>query len=335
MRDPRDQSSRFDVPTAIVTAVWDRETLAIVDADPPAAARLGLEIGALAGVDLITALEPNDGPLGFVLHATVREQTACTVRRHRPQAACDERVTMTPLASQRWRVEIASVEPSAGMIGARNDAIIDLISHELRSPLNAAMTWASVLEIERTEQTIDRAVAVIKQSIYEQARLIEDLVDVARSERPTFPLDTLPLDLTTQIDRAVSQAQTHHPARTIRSLVPKMTIDGDDAQLHRALRHLIENAVKFAPDDGAVTLRGDRAGAHAIVDVTGAGIGLSHDDLSHVFDSFWRADPNSTGTGLGLGVVRTVVDRHGGVVAARSGGTGRGATFSIALPISA
>jgi signal transduction histidine kinase len=334
MRDQRDQQPRFDVQTATVTAVWERETLAIVAADPAAAARLGRGPAELAGTDLIGALEPIDGPLRFLLRAAVREHAACVVRRQ-PEPAHDERVTMTPVASRQWRLAIDTIEPGAGMIGARNDAVIDLISHELRSPLNAAMTWASVLEIERSEATIERAVGVIKQSIYEQARLIDDLVDVARSGRPKFPLDMLPLDLTTQLDRAVSDAQTRHPTRTIRSLAPKITVFCNDTQLQRALRHLVDNAMKFASNGQPVTLRGDRAGTHAIVDVTDEGIGLTDADLAHVFDSFWRADPKSAGGGLGLGVVRTIIERHGGAVGARSAGTGRGATFNIALPISA
>jgi signal transduction histidine kinase len=334
MRDPRDQATGFDVPNATVTAVWDRETLVIADADPPAAARLGAERADLAGADLIAALEPTDGPLRFVLRAAVRDGAACAFRR-RQNATHDERVTMVPNERSQWRLEIAAIEPSAGMIGAGNDAVIDLISHELRSPLNAAMTWASVLEIERAEETIDRAVAVIKQSIHEQARMIEDLVDAARSGRPTLPLDTLPRDLTTQLDRAVMDAQARHPSAAIRVLAPKLTIETDDTQLQRALRHLIDNAVKFASNDGTVTLRGDRAGDYAIVDVADTGIGLANSDLDHVFDSFWRADAKAAGGGLGLGVVRRVVERHGGAVAARSAGVGRGATFSIALPISA
>jgi len=342
MRDPRDRADHA-MRHATMTAVWERETLAIVAADVHAAARLQRAAAELVGADAGAVLEPDDGPLRFVLNAAARERSACVVWRAQTTAGggprnATERITLTPLdatAAGRWRIDVADIEPDAGMVGAHNDAVIDLVSHELRSPLNAALTWASVLELDRSDATVERAVTIIKHSIHAQARLIDDLVDAARSGRSNVPLETIPNALTAVLDRAVAESCARRPGRTIRSIAPPLTVETDEPQLQRALRHLIDNAVKFSAPDSPVTLRGDRAGAYGVVDVVDAGVGLSSADLAHVFHSFWRAEAKTSGGGLGLGVVRRVVERHGGMLAARSGGRDRGATFTFALPIAA
>jgi len=340
MRDPRDGPERA-MRHATMTAVWERETLTVVAADAHAAVRLQRTAAELIGADAGVVLEPDAGALRFVLNAAAREQSACVVWRTRTVAdreVAAERITLTPLdavAPPRWRIDVADVEPDAGMVGARNDAVIDLVSHELRSPLNAALTWASVLELDRSDATVERAVTIIKHSIHAQARLIDDLVDAARSGRSNVPLETIPNALTAVLDRAVAESRARHPGRTIRSTAPPLTVEADAPQLQRALRHLIDNAVKFSAPDAPVTLRGDLAGTRAVVDVADNGVGLSSADLAHVFHSFWRAEAKTSGGGLGLGVVRRVVERHGGMLAARSGGRDRGATFTFALPIAA
>jgi len=336
MRDPRDGPERA-MRHATMTAVWEREMLAIVSADARVASRLQRAAAELPGADACETLEPDAGPLRFILNAAARERSACVVWRAKTVADA-ERITLTPLdaaATPRFTLDIDDIEPDTGMLGASNDAVIDLVSHELRSPLNAALTWASVLELDRSDATVERAVAIIKHNIHAQARLIDDLVDAARSGRSNVPLETLPIALTALLDRAVTESRARHPGRTIRSIAPPLTVEADEPQLQRALRHLIDNAVKFSAPDVPVTLRGDRAGANAVVDVADVGVGLSSADLAHVFHSFWRAEAKTGGGGLGLGVVRRVIERHGGMLAARSGGRDRGATFTFALKISA
>jgi signal transduction histidine kinase len=172
--------------------------------------------------------------------------------------------------------------------------------------------------------------------VHDQARLIDDLIEVARAGRKSIPLEKTHLDLRTLIDHVLTDVRptlAHNVTVQWSNDGSPLMLDADEGQLRRALRHLIDNAAKFMPSGGAVSIHVRAADGHAFVDVADEGIGLTVDELGRTFELFWRARHQVRGGGLGLGVVQSVVERHGGVVSARSAGTNQGATFTLSLPL--
>src|SRR5262245_21077223 len=307
-------------------------------ADVAALATLAQPRDAIVGQDLFSVLGANG--LSTMLSAAVARNEACHVRLPLADvdgARCERRVTLTPLdAADTPPQTLVTIEDVAFATETRLDprgtaAIIDLVSHELRSPLNSALTWVSLLEIDRTPKTLDRAVNVIRQSIQTQASLIDDLVEVGRANRQQA-LDVEPADLQVLIGETVDAVRDALPERTTIDFTTdgaQFSTSADTTRLKRAVRHLLDNAVKFMPRGGAITaeLRAVDGAAH--FEVRDEGVGLSADDIARTFSLFWRAQPKLRGGGLGLGVVHTVVSRHKGTVCARSAGVGKGAAFAI------
>jgi signal transduction histidine kinase len=311
-------------------------------ADVAALSTLAQPRDSIVGHDLFSVLGANG--LNTMLSAAVGRCEACHVRLPLAEVdgvRCERRITLTPLHNaDAARQTLVTIEDAAFGADARPDphgsaAIIDLVSHELRSPLNSALTWVSLLEIDQTPKTLDRAVQVIRQSIQTQALLIDDLVEVGRANRRQ-PLDVEPADLHALIGETVDAVRSTLPQHTTIDFATdggRFPISADAARLGRAVRHLLDNAVKFMPRGGAVTAELRAVDGSAQFEVRDEGVGLSPDDIARTFSLFWRAQPKLRGGGLGLGVVHTVVSRHNGLVCARSAGLGKGAAFAIALPL--
>jgi PAS domain S-box-containing protein len=224
------------------------------------------------------------------------------------------------------------------------DEFLAVVSHELRSPLNAMMGYAAllrygVLDAEKVKQAVD----VIERSGKAQARLIDDLLDTARIISGKLRLTVGPLDLASVIEEAV---QTVHPAAEAKGvslqadLLPGIgQITGDHTRLQQIVWNLLSNAVKFTPQGGRIEVRLERVDPHIRVIVSDTGKGINPDFLPYVFDRFRQSDASSArrygGLGLGLALVKYLVELHGGTIEAASAGEDQGATFKVTLPVRA
>jgi PAS domain S-box-containing protein len=223
------------------------------------------------------------------------------------------------------------------------DTFLATVSHELRTPLTSMMGWAELLKLGMLDEKGKRhALDVIESSARSQAQLIGDLLDISRIISGKLRLEVQPMELAPVIEAAMDVV---HPAAEARSiqLVARLSrnlgmVSGDPDRLQQVVWNLLSNAVKFTPEGGRVevTLR-RTTGAHAEITVKDNGAGISPDFLPHVFEHFRQADSTSTrthgGLGIGLAIVRRLIELHGGTVEAESEGEGRGATFCVKLPL--
>ena len=222
------------------------------------------------------------------------------------------------------------------------DEFLATVSHELRTPLNAIIGWAHLLRSGRLDEpTIARAVETIDRNAKSQAQLIEDILDVSRMITGKLKLNNEPVDLSAVINAALDSVQLAADAKEIQLAV---TLDpsarhtiGDSSRLQQVVWNLLANAIKFTPANGHIDVKVERAGRFARLCVSDSGQGISPEFLPFIFDRFRQADGTSTrqhgGLGLGLSIVRQLVELHGGTIKAASEGAGKGATFIIKLPL--
>ncbi len=232
----------------------------------------------------------------------------------------------------------------AEAVNRDKDEFIAVVSHELRAPLNAILGWARILKIGKyNAKTFEHAVDVIERSARTQQRLIEDLLDTARVIRGKLRLETKPVDLARVIE---ASADSVHPAVEAKGIDLKLklkgknnVITGDADRLQQVVWNLLSNAVKFTPEGGQVEAQLERADPYLQIIVRDSGKGISRDFLPYIFDRFQQADLASrrrhSGLGLGLALVRHLVELHGGTVEADSAGEGQGSTFIVRLPLPA
>jgi protein-histidine pros-kinase len=224
------------------------------------------------------------------------------------------------------------------------DEFLATLSHELRTPLNAILGWTTLIRDGALEENaIRKAITTIERNARAQAHLIEDLLDVSRIVSGNLRLQVIPIDLCQVVENAVEVVRPAADAKSLQFDVVFETrpllMMGDPDRLQQAVWNLLSNAVKYSPNHTRVDVRvwmGERS-VHLRVRDTGRGIHPRF--LPHVFDRFRQADSSYTrlggGLGLGLAIVRSVVELHGGTIDASSAGEGQGATFSITLPIAA
>jgi len=207
--------------------------------------------------------------------------------------------------------------------------------------LAAILGWAHLLRLRRSQEELDRGLDVIEQSVHVQTRLIEDLVDMSRITSGQLRLDIRPVEARSFIDAAV---ETVLPAADAREIRIRKVLDlgvspvaGDATRLQQVMVNLLSNAVKFTPEKGSVEVVLRDAGGQAEITVSDTGIGIPPDLLPHVFDRLRQGNAGATrrrgGLGLGLAIVKHVVELHGGEVRAASPGEGKGATFTLRLPL--
>ena len=222
------------------------------------------------------------------------------------------------------------------------DEFLMTVSHELRTPLTAIYGWARVLgtkEMPKPDQ--QRALAAIERNAHAQTRLIDDLLDVSRAISGKLRLEIRRVKIADVVNAAIETVNPAMAAKNIRfdaQFDPDApAIAGDPDRLQQVAWNLLSNAIKFTPDGGTVRVRVRRAGTHVEFDVTDSGDGISAEFLPHVFERFRQADTGSRrrygGLGLGLAIVRHIVELHGGTVTAESAGEGQGSTFRVLLPI--
>jgi PAS domain S-box-containing protein len=222
------------------------------------------------------------------------------------------------------------------------DEFLATLSHELRSPLNAMLGWIRLLNSRKfDEKTTARAMETIERSAKSQAQLVEDLLDVSRIIRGQLRLNIRPIELISAIEAAI---ETVRPAAEAKEIGIQTRLDpvaglvaGDSDRLQQIVWNLLSNAIKFTPKGGRVDVRLERVNSHVEITVTDTGQGISPEFVPYVFERFRQADSSITrsysGLGLGLAIVRHLVELHGGTVRADSPGEGQGATFTVKLPL--
>ena len=222
------------------------------------------------------------------------------------------------------------------------DEFIALVSHELRSPLNAMLGWTRVLQKKQAdEQTTEYALDVIVRNARSQSRLIEDLLDIARVGGGKLRLEMRPTEIVPIIQAGVESLKPTADAKNIRLIESLDTtanfISGDDDRLRQIVENLLSNAVKFTPENGVIEISLEREGFQAQIIVRDSGQGISADFLPQIFERFKQADASTTrrhgGLGIGLSLARDLVELHGGTISAHSDGDETGSTFIVTLPL--
>jgi PAS domain S-box-containing protein len=222
------------------------------------------------------------------------------------------------------------------------DDFVAMVSHELRTPLNAILGWTQLMTRSRNDPAlIARGLDVVARNTRLQAQLISDLLDISRIIAGKLQLDTKSVDLCVIVGQAVETIEDEAHAKAV-EIVQALDdgaslVSGDPARLQQIVWNLLSNAIKFTPQGGRVRVSLQFDGAVARIEVADNGTGIRPDVLPHIFERFRQADTSITrrfgGLGLGLSIVKHLVELHGGEVQATSSGEGRGATFTVTLPV--
>jgi len=241
-------------------------------------------------------------------------------------------------------IRARELQEAAERANRLKDEFLATLSHELRTPLTAIVGWAAMLGNPMLDQTATlRAVEVIRRSARIQMQMIDDLLDASRIITGKLRLSVQPVDLGAIIIAAVEGLRPAAEAREIRLQLqfdsPAGQVSGDPDRLQQVAWNLVSNAIKFTPRGGRVLVRLERVESQIEMTVGDTGQGISSEFLPHVFDRFRQADATYTrahgGLGLGLAIVRQLVELHGGTVRVESAGEGQGATFTVSLPLAA
>lgn len=245
-------------------------------------------------------------------------------------------------AEQQARSSAEAAREEAQAANRVKDEFLAVLSHELRSPLNPILGWSSLLQSNRLDAAkTTQALATIQRNAKLQSELIEDLLDVSRILQGKLSLNVAPVNLTSSIRAAMETVRLAAEAKSIQleeNLEPEIgLVSGDATRLQQVIWNLLSNAVKFTPVGGRVNIRLEYCHRYANITVSDTGEGIAPDFLPYVFDYFRQANAATTrkfgGLGLGLAIVRHLVELHGGTVQVHSPGEGQGATFVVQLPL--
>jgi PAS domain S-box-containing protein len=251
--------------------------------------------------------------------------------------------------AESQRDELLQAERAARTVAERvsvlKDEFLATLSHELRSPLNAILGWSQLMQKdEANPQTIAQGLEVIGRSVRAQSQIIEDLLDMSSIISGKVRLDIKQIDLPSIVRAAVETTRPAAEAKGIRLLTEidplhGIVVTGDVNRIQQVLWNLLSNAMKFTPTGGCVNVLLERTNSHLEITVIDSGEGIRAEFLPFVFDRFRQADASTTrrhgGLGLGLSIVKQLVELHGGAVRVESNGLGHGSTFIISLPFAA
>ncbi|MEI1373466.1 PAS domain S-box protein [Nostoc sp. UHCC 0926] len=312
-----DDRALLEVQTTGVSRIYEKEYL-----HPN-----GKRVPIVLGIALLN--DSQDNGVAFVLDITdVYDELRL---RKSAEKECDRLLEREKTARQQ--AEIANK--------IKNE-FLGVLSHELRTPLNSLLGWSKMLRTRKfDEKTTNHALETIERNAKLQTQLIEDLLDVSHILQGKLNLNICPVSLVMVVEAALKTVQLAAQARSIQIQTifdPTLgQVMGDPNRLQQVVWNLLSNAVKFTPTGGRVEIRLMEAANQAQIQVSDTGKGISPDFLSYVFDYFRQADGTTTrtfgGLGLGLAIVRKVVEMHGGKVQAESPGEGSGATFTVELPL--
>jgi signal transduction histidine kinase len=257
-----------------------------------------------------------------------------------------ENITARKLAELERERLLASAQAARERAEEANrlkDEFLAVVSHELRTPLNAIVGWIRLLSDGRLDGDAARqAIETIERNARAQTLLVEDLLDVSRIMTGQLRIERRPVRVSHIVGAALDAVRPVAEARQVSLVTMPIAgeepgaVAGDATRLQQVVWNLLSNAIKFTPAGGQVEVAIARRGAMIEIEVRDNGIGIDPEFLPYVFDRFRQADSSTTraygGLGLGLAIVRHVVELHGGSVRAKSEGKGRGATFTVHLP---
>jgi signal transduction histidine kinase len=241
------------------------------------------------------------------------------------------------LTAERLRESEAALQKA----NRAKDEFLATLSHELRTPMTSIMGWAQMMADEDLdEETEKSAVEAILRSGTLQAQLIDDLLDLSRITAGKMRIELSPVELAPLVLAAIDTVRPASQAKGVRvewDLAPNVWVNGDPQRLQQVTWNLLSNAVKFTESGGMVRVATFADHSDAVVEVTDTGQGIEPEFMPFLFERFRQADSSSTrkhtGLGLGLAIVRHLIELHGGTISADSKGTGRGATFHVRLPL--
>ncbi|MGF1934182.1 MAG: ATP-binding protein [Nostoc sp. ChiQUE02] len=241
-----------------------------------------------------------------------------------------------------FALENAQLYQEAQEANRIKDEFLAIVSHELRTPLNSMLGWVQIIRNRKLDEAITfKALATIERNAQLQRKLIEDILDISRIVQGKIRLNLRKVDLVFVINAAIEAV---HPTSEIKNIQVESNLDssvgevmGDAERLQQVVWNLLSNAIKFTPSGGRVEVHLKQVNSNAQITVSDTGKGISADFLPYIFERFRQADSTTTrtegGLGLGLAIVRYLVEMHSGTVYAVSEGEGRGATFTVLLPI--
>ena len=290
------------------------------------------------------------GMLGFVQDISARKSNEETLRNqaealrtlNERSTRLYETATKARAQAEKAATENERLYRQAEESSRLKEEFLATISHELRTPLSAILGWTRMLRLgQLSPENSAKALDTIERNARAQAQLVDDLLDVSRIITGKLRMDVRPSDPNSFIDAAVEAVKPAAEAKGVRVQkvidTAPISIPGDPVRLQQVVWNLLSNAIKFTPRGGRVQIRSERVNSHLEIVVSDTGQGISSDFLPHVFDRFRQADQKTSrqhgGMGLGLAIVRHLVEMHGGTVSANSDGEGKGATFTVQLPI--
>jgi signal transduction histidine kinase/ActR/RegA family two-component response regulator len=328
-------------PDGVLTWAQLEAAIAPEDREKPATAlRSALEHGESADLILKTTWSA-EGPRWASMRVRAladtrgrRAEALIVARDATPEQRAASALAEANLAERRARI-------AADAANRSKDEFLSVISHELRSPLNAILGWNRILAIKRADDPEVKAVAPrIEQSAKAQLKMVNDLLDLGRIGTGKLRITPRQMRLATLIGVAVDAIRPAAAAKGVELVVDtdaqRAQIFGDPDRLSQVIGNLLSNAMKFTPSGGRITVQLREGDGRAVLRVADTGQGIGADLLPHIFDRFRQGDSSTTrgagGLGLGLTLVREIVALHGGTVSASSDGQDRGSEFEIALP---
>lgn len=245
------------------------------------------------------------------------------------------------MRAQRAQTQATAARDEAEAANRAKDEVLAMLSHEMRGPLNTIVGWVSMLRGGRIDSERAKvALETIDRAARQQTRLVDDLLDVARIGAGTLRLELRPMDLRSVVETTIAALAPEIDEASVtleRRIEDVGQIVGDDRRLQQVVWNLVANAIKFTPRGGRITISLSRVDGSARLTVTDTGQGIPPEFLPHVFDRYRQADGSAAarrrGLGLGLAIVQHVVQLHGGDVSVASDGLGKGATFTVTLPV--
>jgi signal transduction histidine kinase len=238
--------------------------------------------------------------------------------------------------------ELRALADELSQADRRKDEFIALLAHELRNPLAPISNALQIVRMaDGKKETVQFAAGVMERQLAQLVRLVDDLLDVSRISRGKIELRRERVDLASAVAHAVESARPlargMDQALTVTLPQESLQISADPIRLAQVIGNLLTNASKFTRRGGSIRLRAERDGGEAVIRVTDNGIGIAPEQLGRIFDMFTQLDTSLeravSGLGIGLSLVRKLVEMHGGTVAARSEGLGRGSEFIVRLPL--
>jgi signal transduction histidine kinase/ActR/RegA family two-component response regulator len=277
------------------------------------------------GVALLSAAGTFAG--GVIIAALLFSLVRVQMRAREQAEATAERLTESEAALQR--------------ANTAKDEFLATLSHELRTPMTAIMGWSQMLgEEDLDRETLSMAIDAIRKSATVQAQLIDDLLDVSRITAGKMKIEPEPVQLAPVVQSSIDTVRAAADAKRVElssQISTQVCVNGDERRLQQIVWNLLTNAVKFTPEGGNVAIELRQEQNSAVIEVRDSGQGIDAAFMPFIFERFRQADSSTTrphmGLGLGLAIVRHLVELHGGTISAESKGAGKGSTFRVRIPL--